>query len=219
MAGYELERLWIFPKQLPRTQRAVLMVDPMKSVAANAFLEPFIRTGIDGRRCGHLLVKSRIENRDLRNVSQNLLDNVHAFQFCLNMQRRKCRNALNFRVHNGRNCDWIREMWAAVHHSVSDDVNVRFGSNRPRITIPRAAQQTLYDLLARGTLYSFFQNGPWRFFTERDAELSCHSILPSHNGVGGTSGGVSPISYRHALWLLEPALSTSIFIVCWRFLC
>src|SRR4029077_2998798 len=160
MAGYELERLWILPKKLPRTHRAVLMVDSMKSVTANAFLEPFIRTGIDGRRNGHLLVKSRIENRDLRDASQNLLDNFHAFQFCLNVQRRKCRNALNFRVDLESNCGWIHEMCAAAHHSVSDDVNVCFGSNRPRITIPRAAQQTLYDLLARGTLHAFFQNGP-----------------------------------------------------------
>src|SRR5271157_4745567 len=38
-------------------------------------------------------------------------------------------------------------------------------------------------------------------------------MLPSHKQAGGRSGRVSPISYRQAFWLLEPELSTRIFIV------
>src|SRR5262245_15230675 len=53
---------------------------------------------------------------------------------------------------------------------------------------------------------------PCEFFTATDATSPSHSILPSHRQAGGSAGSVSPISYRHVFWLLEPELSTRIFI-------
>ena len=39
-----------------------------------------------------------------------------------------------------------------------------------------------------------------------------HSILPSQVGAGGCAGMVFPMSYMQLFWLLEPELSTRIFM-------
>ena len=57
-----------------------------------------------------------------------------------------------------------------------------------------------------------FWTVPCAFRTEIAAVRAFHSIRPSHKDSGGLSGSVSPISYRQAFWLLEPELSTRIFI-------
>src|SRR6266478_7410504 len=44
------------------------------------------------------------------------------------------------------------------------------------------------------------------------ARSSRHWSLPSHNGLGGSTGSGVARSKRHAFWLLEPELSTRIFI-------
>ena len=55
------------------------MINPMKSVAMNATLEPLIGPGINRGRRWQSAIKSGIENGDLRNSSQDILDNLHAF--------------------------------------------------------------------------------------------------------------------------------------------
>src|SRR5271169_1758188 len=56
---------------------------------------------------------------------------------------------------------------------------------------------------------------PFEFLTVIAAVSPFHSMRPSHSGKGGLSGRASPISYRHAFWLLEPELRTRIFICRW----
>src|SRR6202162_1669747 len=56
---------------------------------------------------------------------------------------------------------------------------------------------------------------PLEFLTVIAAVSPFHSMRPSQSGKGALSGRVSPISYRHAFWLLEPELRTRIFICRW----
>ena len=56
---------------------------------------------------------------------------------------------------------------------------------------------------------------PFKFLTVIAAVSPFHSMRPSHSGKGGFSGRASPISYRHAFWLLEPELRTRIFMYRW----
>src|ERR1039457_2718338 len=65
-------------------------------------------------------------------------------------------------------------------------------------------------------LFSFsFLVIPFEFLTVIAAVSPFHSMRPSQSGKGGLSGRASPISYKHAFWLLEPELRTRIFICRW----
>src|ERR1017187_6282924 len=57
-----------------------------------------------------------------------------------------------------------------------------------------------------------FREAPREFLIEDSALPSAHSILPPQIQSGGSSGSVSPISYRQLFWLLEPELRTRTFI-------
>src|ERR1039458_678903 len=50
MASHEFQRIQVLAQQLRGTLGAILMIDPMESVAANSLLEPLIRTRVGGRR-------------------------------------------------------------------------------------------------------------------------------------------------------------------------
>ena len=67
---------------------------------------------------------------------------------------------------------------------------------------------------SRDEIFSFcFLTTPLEFLTLTSALPPLHSILPSHSGSGAICGSASPISYRHAFWLLEPELRTRIFML------
>src|ERR1022692_3216216 len=73
-----------------------------------------------------------------------------------------------------------------------------------------------FNTSSHDRLFSFsFLAIPFEFLTVIAAVSPFHSMRPSHSGKGGLSGRVSPISYRHAFWLLEPELRTRIFICRW----
>ena len=50
VASHELQRIQILAQQLCRSLCAILMVDPMESVAANSLLEPLVRTRVSDCR-------------------------------------------------------------------------------------------------------------------------------------------------------------------------
>src|SRR5215472_6807253 len=86
MAAHNFESSNIRPEQLRGAFGTVPMIDTMKSVSANAALVPLIRTRIDRSGWWHLVMKRGIENGHLGNRAQEILDNLHAFQFGANMQ-------------------------------------------------------------------------------------------------------------------------------------
>jgi hypothetical protein len=77
MTRNELQTIWTSSEQLRCPSRAVLMIDPVKAVPANSFLQPAIRPGIRGRRRRHVMMESSIENSDLRHGPKKLADDSH----------------------------------------------------------------------------------------------------------------------------------------------
>ena len=132
------------------------MIDAVKSVAANVVLEPVIRTGINCRRQWHLAMKAGIENRDLRNGSQDTLDNLHTLHFGANMQRCKRGHAGNGRAYLGRNGDRLLEIRSAVNDAMSYNIDLRNRSQGTHFPVTQSAQQAPDHLLTRGDLDLFF---------------------------------------------------------------
>src|SRR5262245_1319848 len=97
------------------------MIDAVKSVAANAALEPFIGARIYGRGQRHFPMKPRVENRHLRDRAQQLLDNLHAFQLGGGVKRRELGCGAYRSFHFGRDQNWFFVMWAAVNDAMSHD--------------------------------------------------------------------------------------------------
>src|SRR5580704_9247939 len=62
---YEAERIRLATQQMSRAPRAILVIDAVKTVAADSRLEPIVRPRIN---CGgerHLFMKTCIEDRNL----------------------------------------------------------------------------------------------------------------------------------------------------------
>ena len=98
MAGHKLQRRQILAEQLRGALGAILMIDSVKSVAANSFRQPFIRSGIDERGSGQVAVKAGVEHGDLRDGSKSLFDDVDSFELGAIMQRRKRGHAARLRL-------------------------------------------------------------------------------------------------------------------------
>src|SRR5262249_15827896 len=82
-----------------------------------------------------------------------------------------------------------------------------------RVFPSRAVRSRCLTTSSREEIWSCsFRTAPSEFFAAIVAVSLPNSILPSHREAGGRLGRVSPISYRQAFWLLEPELSTRIFI-------
>src|SRR5438132_1311779 len=156
MACNQFQRRWIAVEQLSGASGAVLMIDAMKSVAADVVLEPLIRTGINCRRQWHVPMKAGIENGDLRNRSQDALDNLHTLHFGANMQRCKRGHAGNGRAYLGRNGDRLLETRPAVNDAMSYNIDLRNRSQSTHSPVTQRAQQPPDGLLTPGALDLFF---------------------------------------------------------------
>src|SRR5579872_3930533 len=89
MTGNEFKRTQITLEQSRGSSGAILVIDAVKAVFANAFLVPTVWPGINCRRQGNCTMKSRVKHRNLWNRTQKLLNDLHAFEFGAIMQRRE----------------------------------------------------------------------------------------------------------------------------------
>src|SRR5208282_6623945 len=112
-----------------RAPRAILMVDAMKSITANALRYPLVWSWVDGSFLGHVGVKGRIKHGDLRNATEHLLDDFDSIQSGGIVERRKCGHAIDRRLHSG--CDERGRLVfpAAVHDAMAHNVNFRRFAN------------------------------------------------------------------------------------------
>src|SRR5262245_39439465 len=95
------------------------MIDAVESIAANAALEPFIGSRIDGRRQRHVPMKPRVENRYLRNSADQLLNNPYTFQLGAIVERRELGGGGDRRLHLGRDQGGFFLMRAAMNNAMS----------------------------------------------------------------------------------------------------
>src|SRR3954466_15059953 len=116
------------------------MINAVKSIAANALLEPFIRAWIDCCRHRQFTVEGGIEYGHLRHGSQHFFDNLDGFQFRLIMEWSEFGNTRNRRLHLRRNERGFGERWPSVDNSVADDINVRRFREYARGTLPQILQ-------------------------------------------------------------------------------
>src|SRR6267154_3386344 len=96
--------------------------------------------------------------------------------------------------------------WPATSISQSD--------SRTRV-FPETNSLSRWEVAAErspGSTFSF-ATAPEAVRASSVARSSRHSSFPSHNGLGGSSGRGAARSKRHAFWLLDPELSTRIFIL------
>src|SRR6266480_7139085 len=140
MACHQFERVQVSAQKLCGTPRAILMIDPVKSVAANTVFEPLIRPRIHRRSRRQSAMKSGIENRDLRNSAQELFNNLHAFEFGAIMERSESRNVGDSRSYFGSKRNRFFVFRAAMHHAVPDNVNVSKRRHRRPITVRQSAK-------------------------------------------------------------------------------
>src|SRR5262245_43483916 len=131
------------------------MIDAVESVAANAALEPFIGPRIYGRAWRHVPMKPRVENRHLRNMAQQLLNYLHAFQLCACVQRRELGSGGDRRLHLGRDQNRLFVTRSAMNNAMSHDVDLRGGTEGLCFAAPNGNQQMLHRLRARRDLDSF----------------------------------------------------------------
>src|SRR5947207_466648 len=80
MAGNHLQGCKITPQHLSGSLSAVLVIDSVKSIAANPLLEPRVRAGVDFGVVGQGAVETGVENGDLRCAGEELCGEVDAVQ-------------------------------------------------------------------------------------------------------------------------------------------
>src|SRR5580698_5593864 len=119
VADDELARRW-------RAARAILMIDPVKTEAADAFFEPRVWAGIDvsGRLQGGM--KSGIEDGDLRHAGPN--DAVHrsdCFQFETIVRRRELHLLSDGRSNLGSKRRGSAICRSAMDDTMSDHIDFR----------------------------------------------------------------------------------------------
>src|SRR6266702_2443763 len=116
------------------------MIDPMKSVAADVVLEPLIRPRIHRRGLRHLTMKSRVEDRDLRDWAQEPFNDFHAFEFGAIVERSENRSLGDSSTYFGSKRNWCFVFRAAMHHAVADDVNFSKRRHRGPVTVRQSAK-------------------------------------------------------------------------------
>lgn len=126
MAGYEFQFRQVFGEELRRPFGTVLMIDSVKSVAANPLCYPLIRAWVDGGCRRQLTMESSIEDGDLRDGSEFFLDEVYSLQLYPVMERRKNGHALDGGFDVRGDDRWLRILTASVHDAVPDSSNLRF---------------------------------------------------------------------------------------------
>src|SRR5215472_16519864 len=99
MAAHHPQRRPGFGEKFGGALGAILMADAMESIAPYAVLEPFVWTGVDDRFRRQRAVESSIEDCYLRDLPNQLRDNLHALQFSSIVQRSKGRSLGNLRFH------------------------------------------------------------------------------------------------------------------------
>src|SRR5258708_6934581 len=80
MAVDDTQQGKLLPNQLSAALRTVRVADAVKTIAANALLEPAIGTRIDLRDPWHRMVIGGVEDRDLRRRSKQTFRDLDAFQ-------------------------------------------------------------------------------------------------------------------------------------------
>ena len=140
MASDNFKRLWVFPQQLSGTFAAVLMIDAVESITANALVDPLIGPGISCGLLRHLTMKSGIENGDLRNPAQNTFNNLHALEFSPDMQWGERRNTRDRRAHLGRYDYRILEVRAPVDDTVPHRFDLANRTDSTGLPVARCAQ-------------------------------------------------------------------------------
>ena len=124
MAGDYLQRRYIPPKHLSSAVCAVFVIDSVKTVAANASaLVPDVRHWIDEsfRRQG--AVKAGIEYRNLRDIGQQLFDQLDPLQSRLIVQGRNCRDLFNCLLHLRSDERGFDELGTSMNDAVSGNVD------------------------------------------------------------------------------------------------
>ena len=83
-------------------------------------LEPFVGSRIDSRRKGHSMMKRRVKNCHLRNVTQKPLHNLYTFEFGSIVKRRgvgdACDGAFHFIVYDDRLIEFVSSEDNAMSH-------------------------------------------------------------------------------------------------------
>src|ERR1700674_1343941 len=119
MASYEFQRVQIPAEELGGTLGAILVIDAVKSVPANALREPFERTGVDGGRFRQSAVKTSVEDGDLENGAKAILDDFDAFQFGAIVERRESGHARYCGLYVRREGGCLFKVYSTMHDTMT----------------------------------------------------------------------------------------------------
>src|SRR5579863_4406115 len=112
-------------------------------------------------------MESGIENCNLRNWSEQFLDDFYPFQLGTIVKWSKGGNLSYGRFDLGRDQHRILVMRTAVDNAVSDHIDLRRRGNGPSVTLPKIAEQLLSGLGARASFCGLFPASPFRIL-DRD---------------------------------------------------
>ena len=94
-------------------------------------------------------MKAGVEDGDLRHWTQQLRDNVHAFEFGAIVEGRKNGNAFDRRPDLRGNERGLEMLGTAVDHAVSNNIDVGRAGKRLPLAAPQTEEQALNGFPAR----------------------------------------------------------------------
>src|SRR4029077_1675381 len=97
----------------------VLMIDPVKSIAADSALKPLVRAWVDRSRGRKSVVECGVKDRALPNLASKFFDDLDAFEFPAIVQRRRGRHAGDNAFDLRGDFGGLSELATAVNDAVS----------------------------------------------------------------------------------------------------
>src|SRR2546425_10278631 len=126
MAGDDSKRAYVAAEHVGRAARRIAVVDAVESEAPDAFVEPFVRAGVDvsGRR--ERRVKGRIEDRYLRHSgTEDTLGGLDGLEFETVVRGRQLGLSRDGGPHVAGDARAFRVCSAALHDAMGYDIDRR----------------------------------------------------------------------------------------------
>src|SRR5690349_4386313 len=126
MATYDIQRSHVSSEHVCRTHCAVLMINAVKPVAANASFHPFKRSGVNVRVLRKSFVEASIEDCDLRFTRKEFFCRLDPFESYDVVEWRNFSDARDGGFYVGINQGRIGQLRPAMYDSMTQDINLIF---------------------------------------------------------------------------------------------
>src|SRR5947209_397928 len=122
---------------------AILVIDAMESVSANALFVPGVRARVNLCFVGQSAMKAGVENRNLRNSGKEFCREINAFQSRFIVQRSYRGNVRNCLTNLRRDHRTLGEFRSAMHDAVANDADFGSGLQDGSRTTPDISKHRL----------------------------------------------------------------------------